>query len=114
MAVEIASAFVLYSTAFAALAQLTGPGAQRAIVHLTLIAGFASTVFWPLTTALHATLSWREVYLVYAALNLVACLPAHIWLARQGRPDRLVRRMRRPRASALPSCRLRPKPVPSC
>lgn len=90
MAVEIASAFVLYSTAFAALAQLTGPGAQRAIVHLTLIAGFASTVFWPLTTALHATLSWREVYLVYAALNLVACLPAHIWLARQGRraPDK--------------------------
>src|SRR5690606_37252207 len=48
--VELASAFVLYSTAFAFLAQTTGSRAQRSITYLTLIAGFASTIFWPLTS----------------------------------------------------------------
>lgn len=47
---ELASAFVLYATAFALLAQAAGPKAQRSITYLTLIAGFASTIFWPLTT----------------------------------------------------------------
>jgi predicted MFS family arabinose efflux permease len=79
---EIAASFVLYSTAFAAIVQIGGQGAQRSITHLTLIAGFASTLFWPLTAALHAHLDWREVYFVFAALNLFLCLPIHIWLAR--------------------------------
>jgi hypothetical protein len=47
-----------------------------------LIAGFASTLFWPLTTAMHLVLSWREVYVVFAAMNLVICLPIHAWIAR--------------------------------
>jgi MFS family permease len=79
---EITASFVLYSTAFAAIVQIGGHGAQRSITHLTLIAGFASTLFWPLTAALHAHLDWREIYFVFAALNLVLCLPIHIWLAR--------------------------------
>lgn len=82
---EVASAFVLYATAFAALAQVASSGAQRSITHLTLIAGFASTLFWPLTTLLHEQMSWREVYLVFAALNLAICLPVHFWLARHTR-----------------------------
>jgi MFS family permease len=85
VAIEVASAFVLYATAFAALAQVGGRGAQQRITHLTLIAGFASTIFWPLTTMLHEHLSWREVYLIFAGLNLVICLPAHFWLARHAR-----------------------------
>jgi predicted MFS family arabinose efflux permease len=80
--VEVAASFVLYSTAFAAIVQIGGQGAQRSITHLTLIAGFASTLFWPVTAALHAHLDWREVYFVFAALNLVLCLPIHVWLAR--------------------------------
>lgn len=85
VAIEVTSAFVLYATAFAALAQVSAGGAQRSITHLTLIAGFASTVFWPLTSALHEQLSWREVYLIYAALNLVVCFPVHFWLVRTTR-----------------------------
>ena len=81
MAIEIASGFVLYATAFTALAQASSAGAQKSITHLTLIAGFASTVFWPLTSWLHQQMSWREVYLVYAALNLAVALPVHLWLA---------------------------------
>ena len=85
VAIEVASAFVLYATAFTALAQVAGRGAQRSITHLTLIAGFASTIFWPLTSLMHEHLSWRAVYLVFAAINLLVCLPVHIWLARHSR-----------------------------
>jgi hypothetical protein len=80
IAMELASCFVLYATAFVAIVQIGSVGAQRSITHLTLIAGFASTLFWPLTTALHGQLSWREIYLVFAALNLVLCAPLHAWL----------------------------------
>jgi MFS family permease len=82
---ELASAFVLYSAAFVAIVQIGGAKAQRSITHLTLIAGFASTLFWPLTAALHEYLSWREVYLVFAGINVAICLPLHAWLARLSR-----------------------------
>lgn len=83
MAVEIAGALVLYDAAFACIVQ--GGGSRRRITHLTLIAGFASTIFWPLTSALAAYLSWREITAIYAALNLLCCLPVHWWLARSFR-----------------------------
>ncbi|PTE07910.1 arsenite efflux MFS transporter ArsK [Mesorhizobium helmanticense] len=82
MAMELASAFVLYSAAFVAIVQIGGAKAQRSITHLTLIAGFASTLFWPLTATLHQYLTWREVYLVFAVMNVAICLPIHAWLAR--------------------------------
>jgi MFS family permease len=81
VAMELASCFVLYATAFVAIVQIGTVGAQRSITHLTLIAGFASTLFWPLTSFLHNHLDWREVYLVFAAANLLVCLPIHAWLA---------------------------------
>ena len=87
VAMEIASAFVLYSAAFAALVQITPQTAQRSITHLTLIGGFASTLFWPITSELHRYLTWREVYLAFAALNLIVCLPVHCWLARTVRAE---------------------------
>jgi len=82
VATEIASSFVLYSTAFAALVQVGGQGAQRSITHLTLIAGFASTIFWPFTSLLLGWMDWHAVYLVFAALNLLVCAPLHLWLVR--------------------------------
>ncbi|MER8982401.1 MULTISPECIES: arsenite efflux MFS transporter ArsK [unclassified Mesorhizobium] len=85
LAMELASSFVLYSAAFVAIVQIGVPRPQRSITHLTLIAGFASTLFWPLTSALHAHLTWREVYLLFAALNLGLCLPIHAWLMRLSR-----------------------------
>ncbi|HEX8046382.1 MFS transporter, partial [Rhizobium sp.] len=86
IAVEIASTLVQYGAAFALLVQQQPHTAQRSIVHLTLIAGFASTIFWPVTTALHNVLSWQQVYLVFAAMNLFICLPIHAWLSRLNRP----------------------------
>ncbi|WP_429932240.1 arsenite efflux MFS transporter ArsK [Agrobacterium vitis] len=81
--IEMASTLVQYTAAFAFLVQFRPLSAQRNITYLTLIAGFASTIFWPLTSALHSGLSWRQVYLVYALLHLAICLPLHLWLARR-------------------------------
>ena len=92
-AIELAAAFVLYPLAFAALAQIAGAAAQRQIVHLTLIAGFASTLFWPLTTFLIAELGWRSTYLVFAGLNLVVCVPLHLAMARHVRQSRAAGRV---------------------
>ncbi|MBX3578777.1 MAG: arsenite efflux MFS transporter ArsK [Rhizobiaceae bacterium] len=82
---QLASSFVLYASAFVVLVQAGGEAARGRITHLTLIAGFASTVFWPLTYLLDARLGWRDVYLVYAALNAAICLPVHAYLARSAR-----------------------------
>jgi len=87
VAMEIASSFVLYSTAFAALVQVAGQDAQRSITHLTLIAGFASTIFWPITSLLLERMDWHGVYLVFAALNLLICAPLHFWLGRLSKED---------------------------
>lgn len=83
MAVEIAGALVLYDAAFACIVQ--SGGSRRRITHLTLIAGFASTIFWPLTSGLSGLLTWREIIAVYAVLHVACCLPAHWWLARSFR-----------------------------
>lgn len=82
---ELCSPFVLYNAAFAYLAERAGANARRRIVHLTLIAGFASTIFWPLTASLLDALSWREIYGLYAALHLLVGLPLHLWLRRPAR-----------------------------
>ncbi len=80
--VEVAASLVQYGAAFALLVQLNPAQAQRSITYLTLIGGFASTVFWPITAFLETQMSWRSVYLIFAALNLLVCLPLHAWLAR--------------------------------
>ncbi|WP_246658367.1 arsenite efflux MFS transporter ArsK [Rhizobium sp. FKY42] len=85
---EVAANLVQYGAAFALLVQLQPAAATRSITYLTLIAGFASTLFWPLTSALGRWMSWQEVYQLYAALNLLVCLPAHLWLARRLRRTR--------------------------
>nr|WP_295469113.1 arsenite efflux MFS transporter ArsK [Mesorhizobium sp.] len=84
-AMQVAASFVLYSTAFVAIVQVGGQRASLSITHLTLIAGFASTVFWPVTTWLHEVLDWRQVFLAFAALHLLVCLPLHAWIAGHAR-----------------------------
>jgi len=79
---QVVSAGVLYSTAFTAIVQAGGRRAQTSIVHLTLIAGFASSLFWPLTSWLHARMPWQDVLLLYAALHVLVCLPVHLGIAR--------------------------------
>ena len=80
LAAEFVSIAVQYDAGFAALAQRHGQEARSQITLVTLVAGFASTVFWPLIQWLLTMMTWREVYLVLAGLNLVLALPVHaLW-----------------------------------
>ena len=79
----VGMALGLYDIAFAALAVLYGRDARGPITGITLIAGFASTVSWPLTSVLNGSLDWRETLLVWAVLNVVLGLPLNLLLPRR-------------------------------
>lgn len=75
-----AQAAVLYPPAFAAITGWYGPNRVRALTTLTLVAGFASTIFAPLTAALLDHLTWRQTYLVLGAVLAVVTIPLHALL----------------------------------
>ncbi|MGB9648645.1 MAG: MFS transporter, partial [Stellaceae bacterium] len=59
----------LYDPAFAALTWLYGREARSAITGITLIAGFASTIGWPLSAIFLHEFGWRPACLIWAGLN---------------------------------------------
>jgi predicted MFS family arabinose efflux permease len=83
----------LYEAAFAALVRLYGTGSRNAITGITLIAGFASTVGWPLSALLESHLGWRGACWTWAALHLAVGIPLNALL---------------PRAPALPAAAATP------
>ena len=70
----------LYEAAFATLARLYGHDARRSITGITLIAGFASTICWPLSAWMDASIGWRATCYVWAAAHLVIGLPLNLLL----------------------------------
>jgi len=72
----------LYEAAFAALVRLYGHDSRNAITGITLIAGFASTVGWPLSALLEAQVGWRGACFAWAALHLLLGLPLNASLPR--------------------------------
>jgi predicted MFS family arabinose efflux permease len=60
---------VLYDPGFAVLTRRLGPLSRRGITAMTLVGGFASTVFIPLTHLFIQELGWRGALLALAALN---------------------------------------------
>lgn len=75
----VAMAAGLYEAAFATLVRLYGKDARSAITGITLLAGFASTVGWPLSTWLELEWGWRATCLAWAGLHLMVALPLN-WL----------------------------------
>ncbi|WP_104182027.1 MFS transporter [Arthrobacter sp. B0490] len=89
-----AQAAVLYQPAFVVLTRWYGPHRVRALTTLTLVAGFASTVFAPVTAVLVDALGWRAAYLVLAGILAAVTVPLHWfflnahWSAASGPPTR--------------------------
>jgi MFS family permease len=77
----------LYDAAFATVGGLLGQEAGPSITGITLVAGFASTVFWTLGAALIDALGWRGLVLAYAGLMLLVNLPM-VWLLVPPAPPR--------------------------
>ena len=63
----VGMAMGLYDPAFATLTGLYGRAARGPITGITLIAGFASTVGWPLSAFLNAQFGWRTACFVWGA-----------------------------------------------
>jgi MFS family permease len=76
----VAMALTLYEAAFATINRKLDTRSRQAISTLTLFGGFASTLFWPLTTKLHSILGWRDTYLLYGVVQVAVCMPLHLWL----------------------------------
>jgi predicted MFS family arabinose efflux permease len=72
----------LYDAGFATLVRLHGTDARRLITGITLFAGFASTVGWPLTTLMQAQWGWRGACFGWALLHVLVGLPLNAWLPR--------------------------------
>jgi MFS family permease len=70
----------LYEAAFATLARIYGSDARRAITGITLIAGLASTICWPLSATMDVTIGWRATCYVWAAVHLAIALPLNLLL----------------------------------
>jgi len=67
----------LYDAAFAALVQVAPSRGRTAISYLTLFGAFASSVFWVVGHALSEQVGWRQTLVLFAAINLIVCLPLH-------------------------------------
>ena len=72
----------LYEAAFSTLVRLYGQDSRDPITGITLIAGFASTIGWPLSTPLEVQFGWRGACFGWAALHLVLGLPLNAMLPR--------------------------------
>lgn len=65
----------LYEAAFATLAAIYGKESRSAITGITLLAGFASTICWPISALVDAEWGWRATCYVWAGAHLLIGLP---------------------------------------
>ncbi|MFN7857056.1 MAG: MFS transporter, partial [Acidovorax sp.] len=82
MLLGVAMGCGLYEAAFAALVRLYGQNSRGAITGITLVAGFASTVGWPLSAWMESHWGWRGACMGWAGLHLLLGLPLNLWLPR--------------------------------
>jgi MFS family permease len=74
----IGMGFGLYDAAFAALGRIYGDAARGPITGITLIAGFASTVGWPLSAWGLDAIGWRHTCFAWAAAHILFGLPVNL------------------------------------
>ncbi len=76
--IGVGMAASLYGPAFATLEQVYGHRARSAITNVTLYAGFASSILWPVTHWLLQAMSWREVCITYALALFTVVIPLYL------------------------------------
>ncbi|GIJ24507.1 MFS transporter [Micromonospora lutea] len=76
--IGVTGAMVLYEPAFAVIVTWFTPERRAtALLAVTIVAGFGSTIFIPLTSFLDAHLGWRGTLLILAAIYGVVTVPLH-------------------------------------
>jgi MFS family permease len=76
----IGFASTLYESAFSTIVRIVPGNGRSAITVITLVAGFASTIFWPLTHWLESRIGWQGTWQIYAAVNIAIAAPAYLLL----------------------------------
>ena len=88
----------LYDTAFATLGRIYGDTARGAITGISLIAGFASTIGWPLTAWGAEALGWRATCLAWAVAHITIGLPLNLlFIPKAAKPPASVEKTALPR-----------------
>ena len=75
----ISMAALFYEPAFAVVTAAFGSHYRRGITLITLVAGFASTVFMPLAQLAVSTLGWRGAFMALGSLLIVVGVPIHLF-----------------------------------
>ncbi|ACR32956.1 MFS transporter [Burkholderia glumae] len=83
----LSMAATFYDPLFAVLTHRYPLRYKTKITLVTLVAGFASTVFIPVTQFLVGAAGWRFALVALAACNLAICLPIHVVAIRSSRLD---------------------------
>src|SRR5438445_1858419 len=78
----LAMAATLYEPAFAVVVSWFVRGRDRALLVVTLVAGFASTIFMPIEAWLLAKVGWRQALVVLSTVLAVTTIPLHALLLR--------------------------------
>ncbi|HEX7743681.1 MAG TPA: MFS transporter [Micromonosporaceae bacterium] len=74
----LASAMMLYEAAFSVIVATVGPTRRNnALVAVTIVAGFASSIFFPLTGLLLEHHGWRTTLIILAVLLAALTIPGH-------------------------------------
>ena len=77
----------LYDMAFAAVVRSRGQSAPLIIIGITLFAGFASTVGWPVSHYFLTNFGWRQALLIWAGVHLFLALPLNVSLVLPIQPE---------------------------
>jgi predicted MFS family arabinose efflux permease len=84
--IGLAGAMTLYEVAFAVVVATVQPGRRdAALLAVTIVAGFASSIFFPLTGLLLNEFGWRTALLILAGLLAAVTVPLHVALVPAGR-----------------------------
>nr|WP_285663589.1 MFS transporter [Actinorhabdospora filicis] len=77
--IGLAGAMSLYEAAFSVLIAVTAPERRASVMlAVTIVAGFASSILFPLTGWLAATWDWRTALVTLAVLLAVTAIPGHL------------------------------------
>jgi MFS family permease len=85
--IGLVSAAVLYEPAFAVVVRWFAAGRSRALLAVTVVAGFASTIFLPVSHALIDALGWRQALVVLAGVLAVTTVLPHALVLRRDPGD---------------------------
>jgi MFS family permease len=87
----LAMAATLYEPAFAVVVSWFHQGRDRALLTVTLAAGFASTIFMPIEAWLLTRVGWRAALTILGVVLAIVTIPIHALVLRRG-PSAVVAR----------------------